>query len=110
MKKLILLIISLKIFANCIIGITGGYKEIFKPLIKQYNLTHKEKITVIYGPLGTLIANAKLKNISMIFGEKETLKQNGFNSFIPIGKDNLTIICRKKNKFRRFKSNKNCSS
>jgi molybdate transport system substrate-binding protein len=96
MKKLILLIIALKIFANCIIGITGGYKEIFKPLIKQYNLTHKEKITVIYGPLGTLIANAKLKNIFMIFGEKETLKQNGFNSFIPIGKDNLTIICRKK--------------
>ncbi|GAX87628.1 molybdate transport system substrate-binding protein [Lebetimonas natsushimae] len=95
MKKIILLIISVKIFANCIIGITGGYKEIFKPLLKQYNSIHKEKINVIYGPLGTLIANAKFKNIAMIFGEKETLKENNFKNFIPIGKDRLTIICKK---------------
>jgi molybdate transport system substrate-binding protein len=94
-KKIILLIISLKIFANYIIGIPGGYKEIFKPLIKQYNLMHQGKINVIYGPLGTLIANAKFKNVTMIFGEKETLKENNLKNFIPIGRDTLTIICKK---------------
>lgn len=50
------------------------------------------------------MANAKFKNIAMIFGEKETLKENNFINFIPIGKDKLTVICKKQTTLNDLKN------
>jgi len=92
----LLMLCFIFLFSDVYVGIPGGYKDVFVKLIKKYNLTRKEKVRVIYGPMGVLIAQAKMNTLDVILGDKETLSKNGFKDFKTLGYSKLVILTKKK--------------
>jgi len=97
MKKLLfLLLIVSSSFGSLILGIAGGYKAIFQPLIQKYNQQNHTNIKAIYGPMGELIFDANRNTIDAIIGDKEILKQHHKNIIYTIGKDKMVVLSKKK--------------
>ena len=97
MKKLLLTFFLITFsFANLILGIAGGYKNIFQPLLQEYNRQNHTNIKAIYGPMGVLIFNANRKTIDAVIGDKEILKEHNKNIIYTIAKDKMVIISKKK--------------
>jgi molybdate transport system substrate-binding protein len=84
------------LFGDVFVGIPGGYKNVFEGLIKRYNLKHSEKIEAVYGPMGVLMAQAKMGTLDIIFGDREKLQKNGFKKFKKIGYGKLVILSKRK--------------
>jgi len=83
------------LFGDMVVGIPGGYKKVFVPIINRYNATFHKNIRAIYGPLGFLITQAKLKQTDLIMGEKNKLAEHNFKKFIPAGRGKLVILSEK---------------
>jgi molybdate transport system substrate-binding protein len=97
MKKLFFLLFAFAVlFGDVYVGIPGGYKDVFTKLIEKYNATHSEKVEAIYGPMGVLMAQAKMNTLDVILGDKEKLTKNGFKGFNKLGYGKLVILTKKK--------------
>ncbi len=97
MKKLLfsLCLITFS-FASLTLGIAGGYKNIFQPLITQYNHKYNANIKAVYGPMGGLIFFANRGTIDAIIGDREILKKHNKNIVYTIGQDKMVILSKKK--------------
>ncbi|AZV45890.1 hypothetical protein C3L23_00985 [Nautilia sp. PV-1] len=84
------------LFGEIYVGIPGGYKDIFVKMINKYNSTHKIKVNALYGPMGVLMAQAKLNNLDVILGDREKLQKNGFKNFVKLGYGKLVILTKEK--------------
>ena len=97
MKKMICFIVGINfLFANCVIGIAGGYKSIFEPVISKYNKIYKTHVKAIYAPMGVLIFHAKRKTLNVVIGDRSILNKFHYKPVYIIGKDNLIILSKKK--------------
>ncbi len=84
------------LFADLIVGIPGGYKKVFPQILQKYNQRYHTNVKAIYGPLGFLIGQAKLKNVDLIMGEKDKLMAHNFKNFTPIGYGKMVILANHK--------------
>ena len=97
MKKLLfLLLIISSSFASLILGIAGGYKAIFQPLIQKYNQQNHANIKALYGPMGELIFDANRNVIDAIIGDREILIQHHKHIIYTIGNDKMVVLSKKK--------------
>ena len=92
----IVMLCFMYLLGDIYVGIPGGYKDVFVKLIKKYNSNRKEKVNVIYGPMGVLMTQAKMNTLDVILGDKKTLAKNGFKNFEKLGYGKLVILTKKK--------------
>ncbi len=97
MKKLLLFLISISIsFANLTLGIAGGYKNIFEPLIQQFNKKYHKNIKAIYAPMGVLIFHSNRGTVDAVIGDEEILKEHNKKIIYKIAQDKMVILSKKK--------------
>ena len=97
MKKLLfsLCLITFS-FASLTLGIAGGYKPIFQPLIQKFNNKYHMNVKAIYGPMGMLIFDANRNMVDAIIGDEQILIKHNKKIFYRIAQDKMVILSKKK--------------